>query len=741
MNKVLRTMLVAAMTLVASASWADNVVTFTAGKDREAEHTLTKDGVTVSLSNGSNSNLGTFSPTGKKINYRIYQGNIITFTATAGNIKKIVFNCEMPDYGPGNITEASVGTYTAGTDNVGTWKGNSSTVSLTSGKAQTRCSSIEVTVGEATSTELTIDGTTPFDLSTTVSIVPSKGGDKVYYTIDGTDPQTSTSRTLYAAPFSLSETTTVKAAEYDASDKLVATAEKTFTKNEVAVAADFAAFKALADNTVATLKLTDAQITYVWKSQNNNTSIYARDASGALLLFHNGAIDDVIANMVINGSLLLKKTTHNGIVEAGLTDNTTSTDLRATPGSAAAPKAITTAQAKDNVSDLVVLTDVRIAQSGNNFYAYQGNDSVQVYNGFHLNNVTVKAATKATVTGIITLYKNKPELYLTKAPEVTAAEMTITGTTPFDASTTVTITPSNTDNPVYYTIDGTDPATSENTRTLYKAPFTLTATATVKAVELDAITEETVSTAEKTFTKNAPKEAADFAAFKALTDKTIANLKLTNAQITYVWKSGNGNTSIYARDASGALLVYDKGSQIEKAVGMAPVANLVLDGSVELQKTTFNGTVQAAPTTGTKLDGVSVKMGDAVQPKAVEINELKDNVSDLVVLTDVNIMEDEGKFYAQKGMFHVQLYDGFHKGFKFEAKQHGVVKGIVAYYNGNGNGTYEIYPIESPVTTAINEVNAVKTVSDGKAYNLSGQRVGNDYKGIVIVNGKKMIRK
>ena len=363
---------------------------------------------------------------------------------------------------------------------------------------------------------------------------------------------------------------------------------------------------------------------------------------------------------------------------------------------------------------------------------------MQVYNGFHLNNVTVAPATKATVTGIITLYDNKPELYLTKAPEVSAAEMTITGTTPFDASTTVTITPSNTDNTVWYTIDGTDPATSKDTRTLYKAPFTLTATATVKAVELDAITEETVvSTAEKTFTKNAPKEAADFAAFKALTDKTIANLKLTNAQITYVWKSDNGNTSIYARDASGALLVYDKGSQIEKAVGMAPVANLVLDGSVELQKTTYNGTVQAAPTTGTKFDGVSVKTGDGVQPKAVEINELKDNVSDLVELNDVDIKEVEGKFYAQKGMYHVQLFDHFHKGFKFEAKQHAVIKGIVANYNG----TYEIYPIESPVTTAINEVNAVKTVSDGKAYNLSGQRVGNDYKGIVIVNGKKMIRK
>ena len=39
-------------------------------------------------------------------------------------------------------------------------------------------------------------------------------------------------------------------------------------------------------------------------------------------------------------------------------------------------------------------------------------------------------------------------------------------------------------------------------------------------------------------------------------------------------------------------------------------------------------------------------------------------------------------------------------------------------------------------------INAVSTaVENGVRYNLAGQRVGNDYKGIVIVNGKKVIRK
>ena|GEM_PF-5305682 len=47
---------------------------------------------------------------------------------------------------------------------------------------------------------------------------------------------------------------------------------------------------------------------------------------------------------------------------------------------------------------------------------------------------------------------------------------------------------------------------------------------------------------------------------------------------------------------------------------------------------------------------------------------------------------------------------------------------------------------EENETTGINAVNG--TISNGAAiYNLAGQKVSNDYKGIVIVNGKKIIRK
>ena len=75
---------------------------------------------------------------------------------------------------------------------------------------------------------------------------------------------------------------------------------------------------------------------------------------------------------------------------------------------------------------------------------------------------------------------------------------TISGTTPFTDQTTVTITPSNADFAVYYTIDGSAPGASSTSKT-YSGPFTLTATTTVKAVAVkDGVTSSVTS---RTFTK------------------------------------------------------------------------------------------------------------------------------------------------------------------------------------------------------------------------------------------------
>ena len=49
--------------------------------------------------------------------------------------------------------------------------------------------------------------------------------------------------------------------------------------------------------------------------------------------------------------------------------------------------------------------------------------------------------------------------------------------------------------------------------------------------------------------------------------------------------------------------------------------------------------------------------------------------------------------------------------------------------------------LKSVEPTAINEINADETNGNGAIYNISGQRVDDSYKGIVIINGKKILKK
>lgn len=111
----------------------------------------------------------------------------------------------------------------------------------------------------------------------------------------------------------------------------------------------------------------------------------------------------------------------------------------------------------------------------------------------------IKNGCKITLIGNRGSYKDKIEVmnaYFVSVDEAAPAELTISGEANFDESTVVTITPSDVDHDVYYTLDGSDPKTS-STNKRYMEPFTITETCTVKAWEEDADL-----FAEKTFTKN-----------------------------------------------------------------------------------------------------------------------------------------------------------------------------------------------------------------------------------------------
>lgn len=146
MIKTLRFTLMAVMLLICGAISAQTVVTFTAGTDMSEGATLTKDGITLTLKEGtSTSGLGKLAAA----EYRLFKGNILTVSSTIGNITNIEFTCTANNttkYGPGCFAAQDGYTFK---DKVGTWVGNATSVDFTSESAQVRAKTIKVTVGGA----------------------------------------------------------------------------------------------------------------------------------------------------------------------------------------------------------------------------------------------------------------------------------------------------------------------------------------------------------------------------------------------------------------------------------------------------------------------------------------------------------------------------------------------------------------------------------------------------------------
>ena len=375
----------------------------------------------------------------------------------------------------------------------------------------------------------------------------------------------------------------------------------------------------------------------------------------------------------------------------------------------------------------------------------------------------IKVGDQVVVTGALQMYvKNGvgtpevsgpsggPSCYLISiTSDVTSVPVpTISGTTEFTDKTTVTITCSDEDAVIYYTIDGSDPKSSSTTQT-YSGPFELTETATVKAYAED-VEGNTSDVNEKTFTKQEAaqtEKAADIAALKALDKGTNAELTLTDAQVLYAWKSNNGNIQAYVRDASGAMCFDFRGDYA--AAGEQFETNKIVNGTIMVTNSVYNGLPQASAYADTNDENLTFNDGSEAQAVSTTIPNVKNYICDLVEIEIDKIVSDEAekpKYYAKSGDDQIQIYNQFHvAAYEDLSKLVGsatTIKGIAVIYQTKSmeEPIYEIYPIADGIVTGISEVN-MNAVNDGKIYNLAGQKVNKNYKGIIIMNGKKMIQK
>lgn len=476
-----------------------------------------------------------------------------------------------------------------------------------------------------------ITGETSFEESTTVTIKSDKSVAAIYYTTNGDEPTTSS--THYTGPFTLTETTTVKAiAAYKTVVSPVATC--VFEKIDANVT-----------KTIAELAATQNDYPMVKVSFNNAQVVYAKGKD--FILREDGKALDVM-NSSLNlhqgayyqGTVRLKVTCENGILKAsdveGKTDDTELT-LVSQPTTKPNPIVCTIAEAAQYPGDLIKLEGLTVTY-WNDYYAYDENSEKYVYfsNGAEMDLQDGKQY------DLTVWYNDRNKNYsgnyfpLTKivvaTPAITHLDApTISGDALFVESTNVKITsPVDVEGvAIYYTLDGTDPTTASQP---YNAPIPLTETTTVKAIAVyKSITSDVATMTFEKFDANAPRTIADLASIK--TDLASVTVSFVNAKVVY----GEDNNFILRENIDGKYYALDVlNTQLPFKIGATVSGTVKLKVAFKANPAENNGVLSTADVTETLNHNLTITPGTSVMPIPLEVPLLKvrNYPGDLLVVKD-----------------------------------------------------------------------------------------------------------
>ena len=430
-------------------------------------------------------------------------------------------------------------------------------------------------------------------------------------------------------------------------------------------------------------------------------------------------------------------------------------------------------------------------------------NQLEIFRGNNIGNKKFTSADQlengwtVTVKGKLTLFGSTLEMgqgnYITSIVKPSVNVPTITGTTAFLDNTTVTIT-ADEGCFINYTKDGSDPVSSKTARTSDNntVTFDLTATTTVKAVALDANAEMS-SAVEQTFTKLDESNAISVADALTTADGTTVLVKGVVTR-TSAYNSKYTNLNYYLADAAAdnELEVYKgmglEGADITSADDIARGDEVFVYGTLK----TFNSTKELDASSiilkQTKAeDKASISAAGwatYVTVRSVDFSKSTDvkaytvaysSTDDKITLTPITgsvpgstavvLKGNKGDYTLTQAKEAASAVSG--NNLKFYTKATEVAKAKTVYILANNNGTVGFCPATVGSTvpaykgylsisggtsaknffaldgtaTGINSIAADKANSRDVRFNLAGQRVDKNYKGVVIVNGKKQLVK
>ncbi len=262
--------------------------------------------------------------------------------------------------------------------------------------------------GTISSIKVNTSGGSKINATLEVKVGETTFGEKYTLTTTATEKEFTGSA---SGAVSLNFTQTSSKAIYIKSIEITTDNKIEYKGEDIAEAANIAAFKTLASGTKAKLTLKDAKVQYV----NGTSDIYVVDATGGLDIYQAKDVT-YTAGQILNGTITGTFVDYSNLPE--LTD-ITENKLTATDGTIEPIEMTVEEAAKaENVCKLVTVKDIKLVElaSGDykNYYSDEAK-TLQIYDKFKLG-YTPNTESAMNYTGILIPYNTQIELAPTVAP-------------------------------------------------------------------------------------------------------------------------------------------------------------------------------------------------------------------------------------------------------------------------------------------------------------------------------------
>ncbi len=224
---------------------------------------------------------------------------------------------------------------------------------------------------------------------------------------------------------------------------------------------------------------------------------------------------------------------------------------------------------------------------------------------------------------------------------------------------------------------------------------------------------------------------------------TNLNLKLTNAKVIYV-NTYNKTVNTYVREGDAAIEL--------RTLGFDMPLNSTISGTVKVDLDYSYGVPYLKANDATNDEDLNIQEStEEAQPIVATVADLnaKKYMNDLVIVKDVKLSIEKvtsgtstrTNYYINDGDAKVQLYDKFQVS-DLTTLTDGETYTVQGLFGQIFNNVPEILMTKKvKETTGITNITTEAADANAPAYNLAGQKVGKEYKGVVIKAGKKFIQK